>query len=228
MVTRLVSPAQREAELEQAVMDAQKASEPGTLDTALDNRDAMSTVELESAGWMYLWDTLTGLRSRINRNMLRSALRKRRDDGTQVYTPYDPKVPQPEPTFLCILHKDHPDRPFFDQRRSVVCRKVLMSEEDQESHIRHRHQREWRMYEAAEKRRIDEEERVLRRLNIESLTRLSPSIAGTVAEANGGSGSGTSTATVSEPCPDCGETLTAKPQGMHLKRFNHRKKFHGG
>ena len=84
------------------------------------------------------------------------------------------------------------------------------------------------MYEAAEKRRIDEEERVLRRLNIESLTRLSPSVAGTVAEANGGSGSGTSTATVSETCPDCGETLTANRQGMHLKRLNHRKKFHGG
>ena len=83
-----------EPAIEEMMRDAEEAIEPGELKpgVAIGQSDGMTmtTSELQSAGYVYVYNTKTGDRSVVNRNMLQGQLEKRHEDGSFVSVVYLP------------------------------------------------------------------------------------------------------------------------------------------
>ena len=81
--------------IEEMLRDAEDAAEPGDMATGqvISRRDdmTMTTSQLQSAGWVYVYDTVTADRSVVNRNMLPQQLQKQRPDGSYVFSTRKPE-----------------------------------------------------------------------------------------------------------------------------------------
>lgn len=156
--------AQEMAELREAMQKLSPAPEPGDFQKGGWVHEGTEEVPMPirvsdqlSAGYVYIWDTRTGDRSLTNRQMLTLQLSKRREDGSQVFTMADPKIPQIIGEFKCMLHKDDPNRADYDRRKLPICnRENLASLQDVKDHMKHRHRREWASIEE-ERLRLKEE-----------------------------------------------------------------------
>ncbi|KKK86865.1 hypothetical protein LCGC14_2758980 [marine sediment metagenome] len=83
----------------------------------------MTVKELSSAGYVYIWDSRTFERAPVLYYMLPSILRRRREDGSFIWTTNDPHK-QPEMGHMkCLLHKDSPDRKEYDKMGFRACKK---------------------------------------------------------------------------------------------------------
>ena len=76
----------------------------GTAD--FDTQMMVST--LKGAPIVYIWDSRTGQRSRTSANMLQSQLSKRREDGSTVFTRFDPHIAVVRGQLKCLLHPELP------------------------------------------------------------------------------------------------------------------------
>lgn len=168
--TEKVQQDELESERQQVLLammgNTERAPEPGTLRTkdvihAGDDAFPMPVVAgaLSSAGYTYIYDTRTGERSVTNNNMLPTQMRKRRLDGSLVFSlraPVDAQGQVIQPargSFRCLLHPDARTAE-YDLWRLPICPKAnLMSLQDVEDHMRHRHAREWRTIEKDRERR---------------------------------------------------------------------------
>ena len=72
------------------------------------NGMTMTAAELQSAGYVYVYDNRTGARSVVNRNMLQQQLQKTREDGTFIFTTQKPDIERVYGEIKCLLHKDDP------------------------------------------------------------------------------------------------------------------------
>jgi hypothetical protein len=150
---------------------AEAAPEPGTLKVKeiLHRGDEelpapMVAGALQSAGYVYIYDSRTGERSLTNRNMLPTQLQKKRDDGTPVFTVVKPQAQPARGTLKCLLHPDQPERAQYDALGLPVCLKSnLTSPYQVEQHMRHRHPTEWATIEEERKRKEKEEDREFQR-----------------------------------------------------------------
>jgi hypothetical protein len=83
------------AAIEERMREAENAEEPGDLKTGEvisgSPEMTMTTSELQSAGYVYVYDTNTADRSVVNRNMLQQALAKTRSDGSYVFSTRPPE-----------------------------------------------------------------------------------------------------------------------------------------
>jgi len=160
----LVSAEEQEAAaiLEQMVM-AQKAPEPEALEGGgkvvnkgdSDNPAPAMISSISSAGYVYMWDTRTGERSVTNRNMLPTQLKKKRLDGSRVFTVIDPGIPVRRGNLKCMLHTKDPNRERWNQLGLAVCTKENITSGYQViQHMKHRHKEEWALI---EKERLDTE-----------------------------------------------------------------------
>ena len=121
---------------------------------------------LESAGYVYVYDTLTGDRAVINRNMLEQQLSKLRPDGTRFFTTVKPPFEPKRGTLKCLLHKDDPERWQYDEWGFAVCNKSnLVSEFQVNRHVQIRHRMEWQtIYEERQIKEKQEERDFQRQL----------------------------------------------------------------
>jgi len=118
---------------------------------------------ISSAGYVYVWDNQTGERSTVNRNMLPTQLRKRRPDGSRVFTTVDPKIPVKSGNLKCMLHAKDPNRSHYDILGLPVCRKFnLTSPYQVKRHMQKRHPQEWATIQEEITRKEKEEERQFR------------------------------------------------------------------
>lgn len=137
--------------LEAMIKGAEKAPEPGELRKAqvLDDGKGegsapMVTKELTSAGYVYIYNTRTGARSRCNRNMLLQHLKKTRPDKSIVFTLTKPDITPKVGKIKCLLHADDPNRKLYDQKGFVTCPKSnLTSPFQRDRHMKKRHKQEW-------------------------------------------------------------------------------------
>ena len=137
--------------LEAMIKEAETAPEPGELKKAQvldkgkeEGSSPMVAKELTSAGYVFIYDTITGDVSKCNRNMLLQHLKKKRPDGSTVFTLTDPKIPQKGGTFKCYLHPDDPNRARYDDMGLAVCKKSnLASKFQRNRHMQKRHKMEW-------------------------------------------------------------------------------------
>jgi hypothetical protein len=150
---------------------AEAAPEPGTLtaNSVVHHGDgelpaSMTMARLESAGYVYIYDTRTGERSLTNRNMLPMQLKKLRPDGAPFFSVKNPGITPKRGTFKCLLHTEHADRPRYDAMGLPTCRKAdIPSPYDVQRHMEHRHRVEWGAIEKDRKDREREEERAFQR-----------------------------------------------------------------
>jgi hypothetical protein len=161
-------------ELIEAMLHADHAPEPGDLKVQdiIHRPDgelpaAAVTGALESAGYVYIYDTLTGERSITNRNMLPAQLKKTREDGSRVFTTRKPKATPARGTYKCLLHPDV-RKPEYDALGLPTCRKAnLTSPLQVRLHMQHRHKSAWETIEEMRKEEERREELEFRRQVLE-------------------------------------------------------------
>lgn len=154
-----------------------RAPEPGTLNV----RDVVHQGDSEypapivvntvsSAGYVYIYDTLTGQRSQTNINMLPAQLKKKRADGTLAFSLRQPIGRDGKPleptqgTHKCMLHTADPQRELYDQWGLGTCQKAnLRSPTEVKTHMEHRHSKEWKTIEGARLEAERQEDRALQR-----------------------------------------------------------------
>jgi len=149
----------QEKSIHEQLRDAEVAEEPGNMKPGAvvgnSNGMTMTAAELQSAGYVYVYDNRTGDRSVVNRNMLEQQLGKRRDDGTYAFTTTKPEFERQYGHLKCLLHKDDPNREEYDRMGLAYCTKDnLTASHDLRVHMQKRHRREWATIDGE---RIDEE-----------------------------------------------------------------------
>lgn len=157
--------------LEQLLREAEDAGEPGELpEGAVVHRpDAempapMVSAKTISAGHVYIYDTRTGHRSVTNRNMLVNQLKKKRKDGSTVFTTVKPPVGPVLGTLKCLLHPDDPKRATYEALGFAACRKSNMPTALQvKLHMQRDHRVEWATIEEQRARDERDEERRFQR-----------------------------------------------------------------
>jgi len=166
------------------LLQGQETLEPGDMtgeeiehgkDSELSSRISSVT----SAGYVMVFDRVTGDPSVVNRNMLPTQLRKRNPDThALVFTLVDPGIRPDVGTFKCMLHKDAPERSVLDSLGIAYCKKAnLKTSYQQTRHMTKRHKDEWALMqdiksrdsEADWKKRQDED-RAFQRMILEKLT----------------------------------------------------------
>lgn len=161
--------------IEEMINEAEKAAEPGELKTGQvisdeDMSTPMVAMKTKSAGYVYVYDTRTGERSLCNRNMLVGLLRKKRPDGSTVFTTVKPKTSPKRGTFKCLLHPDNPNRKHYDELGLPVCRKANLTSPYQVTrHMQKRHKIEWQ---TIEQERIEAERREDREFQHQIMSRI--------------------------------------------------------
>lgn len=127
--------------------------------------------EMESAGWVTVWDKFTGEPSKVNRNMLAAQLLKVNDDGVRCFTTVKPAIEPWRGNTLCMLHPDSEDRSAYDRMGLPVCKSGnLASDFQMRLHMQHRHKNEWAQLQDIEQQKVDEEERLVRQALIRANT----------------------------------------------------------
>ncbi len=157
--------------IEEMIKDAEVAAEPGELakKQVLHKGDdevpsPMVTAELKSAGYVYIYDTRTGDRSKCNRNMLMQHLKKTRGDGSIVFTTKNPGIAVKRGTLKCLLHAGDPNRQHYDVLGLPVCPKDNLNSRFQViRHMQKRHKLEWQTIEQERKDAERQEETAFRR-----------------------------------------------------------------
>ena len=214
------------------IEEAEPAPEPGSFNRRQvihSPSDAfpldMQVASLESAGYVYVYDTLNGERSVVNRNMLETQLQKLREDGTRYFTTVKPDIEPIRGTLKCLLHPDDPSRGQYDSWGFPLCNKSnLVSEFQVNRHVQIRHRMEWQtIYEEREKqekeqeRQDREDERKFQRelLGIASQGRQQTQVLAT----NDTDIPGTTTYT---PC-DCGGEVREGYTAQHTRSKKHQR-----
>lgn len=157
--------------IEQMVKEATSAPEPGTLKSGQvisKGDDDISSPQvlnrLKSAGYVYIWDTVTGELSVTNANMLRQQLGKKREDGSTVFTTINPHITVKRGTLKCMLHKDDPNRKHYDELGLAVCPKDNLTAPYQVlRHMMKRHHQEWATLEQERQNAERESDRAFQR-----------------------------------------------------------------
>jgi hypothetical protein len=151
------------AEIEEQMRDAEEVKEPQLVietDKSLDVE--MTPTQLKSGGYVYIYDTQTYERSVCHRNNLRNALRKRRADGSLVFTTIKPKKLPQRGVLKCMLHPDK-RKPAYDTWGFPVCMKANLTSPFQvRRHMQKRHKQEWEAIQEEVRREEREKERQLR------------------------------------------------------------------
>ena len=123
--------------------------------------DAPMTVkELSNAGYVYVWDSRTYKRAPVLYYMLASILRRRRDDGSFIWTTNDPKQLPKMGHMKCLLHKDSPNRKEYDEMGFRTCKKSnIINAFEVKQHMTKKHPKEWQSIEDQRKERERQEDR---------------------------------------------------------------------
>lgn len=208
--------------IDELIQEAEDAPEPGTFErrqlihAAEDEVPAdLQVSALESAGYVYMYDTHSGERRITNRNMLPDQLKKLRPDGSRVFTTAKPSFSPARGTYLCMLHPDQPERAKYDAMGLATCYKDnLTSPYQVRRHTQVRHSDEWATLEEERIRQEQEEERNFQRqlLSAASQARQAPPP--------------TPKALQLPNTTDCGCGATAiKPsyRGLHLRTKKHTR-----
>ena len=172
---------QNNVALEEMLRDAEDAAEPGDMASgqviSQNGEMTMTTSQLQSAGWVYVYDTRTADRSVVNRNMLPQQLQKLRPDGSYVFSTRKPEGIEIIVGDLdCFLHADDPNREKYNRMGLVTCIKIgFLNELDRANHMRYRHPRAYATLENERVREDREAERQERLALTESIKAMAES-----------------------------------------------------
>lgn len=159
--------------IEEMLSNTASAPEPGEDNRIVHKGDEIAPVPIvadrvKSAGWVKIWDTRTGEVSITNRNMLMAQLKKKREDGSRVFTTQDPHIKVKRGNLKCMLHADDPNRAYYDSLGLPVCPKSNLTSPYQVlRHMQKRHKTEWETLEQERKTREHDEQQEYQRSIVE-------------------------------------------------------------
>tara|TARA_R100001198_G_C5168287_1_gene170289 strand:+ start:124 stop:765 length:642 start_codon:yes stop_codon:yes gene_type:complete len=129
----------------------------------------MGVSSLESGGYVYVYHTETGDRSRINSNMLAMQLTKTLDNGARAFTTEKPSFEPESGTIKCLLHPDDPNRGHYDSLGFATCPKEnIPSPYQLQLHMAGRHRLENATIQEEAERVEKEEEREFQRMLLQA------------------------------------------------------------
>ncbi len=174
--TRAAEAQENEAVIAEMMRDAKVTDIPSeaTKDPLLHKGDEeqpapMTVRQISSAGYVYIFNTQTGDRVPVLYYMLPSRLRRRRPDGSFIFTTNDPKIEPLKGLLKCYLHEDSPSRAEYTVLGFRTCRKSNITNEYQRrQHMKLKHKAEWATIEDSRKERERQEDRELQQLFIKS------------------------------------------------------------
>ena len=179
--------AMEDALVEVAIADAAESA-PGRKLEAL--HEATADLPLDIQGYdegrerTTIWSTVDGTPSEVlnNANSLGRALKKRYTNpanpellGKKVFTNVRPTNVPERQTIVCMLHKDNEQRGYFDSigLGGKGCRKSnLASEYEVQSHMEHKHPREWKTIEQAREKQEKADTQRLMLVQLEAMKAL--------------------------------------------------------
>ena len=145
-----------------------EAPEPGLSEITEVNRGS----SVESAGYVYIWDTKTGKSSVCNRNMLTPTLGKLRKDGSRFFTTVKPNFEPHGGQHKCLLHESDENRAQYDELGLAVCTKDNLDSPYQVTvHMQARHPQEAATIEDINATAQREEDREFQRVLIQAAAR---------------------------------------------------------
>lgn len=166
--------------LAELIADAEKASEPGgwegttVIHEGDEDQPAPMVGRVTSAGYTTVYDTKTGVSSKINNNNLLTILKKRRKNGSRVFGMKQTVIPKMG-IFKCLLHKDDPSRDHYDDIGLAVCPKDNLSSSYQVMrHMQKRHKDEWAAIDQERKDKEKKEDREFQRMLMEKAVEKAP------------------------------------------------------
>ena len=130
----------------------------------------MRVSSLKFKGYVRVWDTLTGVESLQPWWLLWQTMRKRREDGSLVFTRTDPHIPPDYGDDLfCPLNPEAPADQRFAGKGFQACKKKHIPHWDGlQRHIRKSHGRAWEAMELERRQRERKEDRDLQHAAIQS------------------------------------------------------------
>mgnify|MGYP003651278548 CR=1 FL=1 len=165
----------QDIDIQEMMRDAEEAEEPGNIKAgeALSGTSegmTMTTAELRSAGYVYVYDSRTGDRSVVNRNMLPGTLLKKRADGSYVFSTKIPNIKIHVGEIKCPLHPDDENREKYDAYGFITCPKSdFRTLLDRDRHMQSRHKRAFATLQNELARESKESELLERRALTETL-----------------------------------------------------------
>ena len=161
---------ENDALIEEMLNRGTSAPEPGAEEDRVihkgDDNIPMPIVRssLTSAGYTYIYDTRTGERSVTNNNMLRAQLRKKRPDGSRVFTTIKPSFEPEKGQFKCLLHPEDSNRAHYDYLGLPVCHTAhIPSPFHVRQHMQKRHRVEWQVIEEERKEQERQDDKQFQR-----------------------------------------------------------------
>ena len=160
-----------EKTLEELLVEAEEINDPGGLSAGRmlhsGNDEVpmpMGVSSLESGGYVYVYHTETGDRSRINSNMLAMQLTKTLENGVRAFTTEKPSFEPDQGGIKCLLHPDAPNRAHYDALGFATCSKQnIPSPYQLQLHMAGRHRLENATINEEAEREEKEEEREFQR-----------------------------------------------------------------
>uniref|UniRef100_A0A6M3J8Q8 Uncharacterized protein n=1 Tax=viral metagenome TaxID=1070528 RepID=A0A6M3J8Q8_9ZZZZ len=157
------------------VMEGTKAESITPLkdgDLPLGTDDSMGLKTVSSAGIIYVWDTKTFEKIPILYYMANQKMKEKRADGSYRFTARQPEGKPWKGTVKCRLHKEDPDRTYYDTLGLRYCTKSNLSNVyERDRHMKMKHPKEWESIEQARIARERQEDRDLQRLVLASAAR---------------------------------------------------------
>jgi hypothetical protein len=139
-------------------------------DAENDSAALIRVSSLQYKGYAEVWDTRTGDKSLQPWYLLHQTMRKKRQDGSQVFTRTNPNIkPDYGADLICPLNPLAPDDQSFSGKGFKPCRKQHIPHWDAlQQHIRKTHKRAWEAMERERLERERKEDRDLQRQILES------------------------------------------------------------
>ena len=168
----LIAEMLRDAESTKVELPSELSREPVIHRGDAEQPAPMIVHKIDSAGYIYIWDTRTYAKVPVLYYMLPHRLRQRRPDGSYRFTVTDPgKLPQ-RGTYKCLLHLDDPNRVHYDELGLRTCPKADLNNLHQvRLHMAKKHPAEWAGIEEERKERERQEDRELQRAVLQSVGR---------------------------------------------------------
>ena len=137
-----------------------------------ENPAPMRVNSLAFKGYVEVWDTQTGIKSLQPRWLLWQTMRKKRADGSLVFTRTDPKIaPNHGADLKCPLNPASPEHFRLKSMGFKECTKQHIPHQDAlMRHVRKSHQRAWEAMEREREDRLREEDRQMQRDMLQALT----------------------------------------------------------
>ena len=187
------------------------------------NPAPMRVSDLRFKGYVEVWDTVSGVKSLQPWWLLWQTMKKKRPDGSSVFTRTDPKIPPNYGADLfCYLNVASPEYQRVKQLGFKPCTKQHIPHEDAlMRHVKKSHSRAWEALERERVERIRQEDRKLQQDMLAAMTQaavrgIAPAVPVAKAE------------TFTSECPECKKAFSGTTSGWAKNKLRLHLKGHKG